>query len=164
MQAKQSNARWVHTGGKRQLRDNVKGAVIRLGWIQRQIIFQYYAGLVCMMPYHMPYCVPWFECQLIIQYPEAAVSCPPILWQAKVAITCSLPIAHLSQSNSSTSWWTTSHNTSWWTKGRHKKKLFFLLSVKKLRPPPSPFLTTSVFSDKDFFDSAQTPPPFRQIW
>ena len=29
--------------------------------------------------------------------------------------------------------------------------MFFLLLVKKLRPP-SPFLTTSVFSDKDFLD------------
>ena len=45
------------------------------------------------------------------------------------------------------------------------KKLFFLLLVKKLSPPPPPpFLTTSVFSVKDFFDSAQTPPPFGEKW
>ena len=37
------------------------------------------------------------------------------------------------------------------------KKLFFLLSVKKLRPPSPPFLTTSVFSDKDFFTRARPP-------
>ena len=47
-------------------------------------------------------------------------------------------------------------------KGRHKKTGFFLLSVKKLRPPsPSPFFDhLSFFSDKDFFDLAvaQTPP------
>ena len=39
------------------------------------------------------------------------------------------------------------------------KNCFFTFS-KKLRPPSPPFLTTSVFSDKDFFDSAQTPSPF----
>ena len=35
-------------------------------------------------------------------------------------------------------------------KVRHKKTVF-LLSDKKLRPPPRPFLTTSAFSEKDFF-------------
>ena len=35
--------------------------------------------------------------------------------------------------------------------------MFFLLSVKKLRPPPPSFLITSVFCDKEFFDSAHSP-------
>ena len=39
-----------------------------------------------------------------------------------------------------------------------------IYTVKKLRPPPPPFLTTSVFSVKDFFDSAQTPPLFGEKW
>ena len=45
MQASQCNARGTTTGGMRQMRDNVKGADICLGRIQRQIIFQYYARL-----------------------------------------------------------------------------------------------------------------------
>ena len=36
------------------------------------------------------------------------------------------------------------------------KNVFFLLLVKKLSLPP-PFLTTSVFSDKDFLDWARPP-------
>ena len=45
-------------------------------------------------------------------------------------------------------------------KGRHKKLFFFTLSKKKTETPTPPFLTTSVFSDTDFFNSAQTPHPF----
>ena len=39
---------------------------------------------------------------------------------------------------------------------------FFTLSKKNETLHLPLFLTTSVFSNKDFFDSAQTPPPFRQ--
>ena len=50
-------------------------------------------------------------------------------------------------------------------KGSHKKTGFFLLLVKKLSPPPpSPFLTTSVFSDKDFLDWPRPPPLFGENW
>ena len=45
--------------------------------------------------------------------------------------------------------------------GIKKTTLFFLLSVKELRRhPPPPFLTTSIFSDKDFLDWTRPPPPF----
>ena len=40
---------------------------------------------------------------------------------------------------------------------RHKKNCFFTFCQKTETPPPPPFLTTSVFSDKDFFYSGQTP-------
>ena len=44
--------------------------------------------------------------------------------------------------------------------GIKQKKLFFFTFCQKIQtPPPSPFLTTSDFSDKEFFDSAQTAPP-----
>ena len=47
-------------------------------------------------------------------------------------------------------------------RGGVKKNWFFMTFSQKTETPPPPFLTTSVFSDKDFFDSAQTPPPFRR--
>ena len=43
-------------------------------------------------------------------------------------------------------------------RGGIKKLCFFTFFQNPETPPLPPFLTTSVFSDKDFFDSAQTPP------
>ena len=93
MQASQCNARGTTTRGRRQMRDNVKGADICLGRIQRQITFQYYARLAWW--YYMVLC-RGLNVSLSFNI-QSAVSCPPILWQAKVAITCSLPIDHQCQ-------------------------------------------------------------------
>ena len=93
MQASQCNARGTTTRGRRQMRDNVKGADICLGRIQRQIIFQYYARLAWW--YYMVLC-RGLNVSLSFNI-QSAVSCPPILWQAKVAITCSLPIDQTKQ-------------------------------------------------------------------
>ena len=47
-------------------------------------------------------------------------------------------------------------------RGGIKKTVFFTFSQKiQTHPPPPPFLTTSVFSDKDFLDLPR-PPPFSQ--
>ena len=45
------------------------------------------------------------------------------------------------------------------TKGRHQKNCFFTFSQETETPPPLPFLTNSVFSDKDFW-IGQDPPPY----
>ena len=46
-------------------------------------------------------------------------------------------------------------------RGGIKKVFFFTLSQNPDPPPHPPFLTPSVFSDKDFFDLTQIP-PFRR--
>ena len=49
-------------------------------------------------------------------------------------------------------------------RGGIKKNCFFFTFSQKIQTPPSPpFLTASVFSDKDFFVFAETPPPLVKI-